>query len=144
MTFRLSTLAFAAAALIAGPIAAAHAQTEAPQAPSTMEAPAAAPTASYDDGKLQSFVVAFLQVDQINRTYAPQLAAAGSEEEQQQVRQQAGEAMVGAVENSCGITVEEYNQIIETAQGNPELAQQINTMIQEAAKAPAEPAPPAE
>lgn len=144
MTFRNTTLALTAVALVAGPIAAAHAQTEAPQAPATMEAPAAAPSTNIDDGKLQSFVVAFLQVDEINRTYAPQLAAAGSEEEQQQVRQQAGEAMVGAVESSGGITVEEYNQIIETAQGNPELAQQINTMIQQAAQAPAGQTPAAE
>lgn len=144
MTFRNTTLALTAVALLAGPVAAAQAQTDAPQAPTTMEAPAAGPAAGYDDGKLQSFVVAFLQVDEINRTYAPQLAAAGSEEEQQQVRQQAGEAMVGAVESSGGITVEEYNQIIETAQGNPELAQQINTMIQQAAQALAGQTPAAE
>ncbi len=148
MYFRNSLIAAATAALVAGPAVSAFAQTDMqPQPPATMEAPAAAPAQSFDDAKLQSFVVAFLQVDQINRTYAPQVQAAASEEEQAQVRQQAGEAMVDAVEASNGITVEEYNSIIETAQTDPALAQQINGMIQQAAQqqAPAaQPAPPAE
>ncbi len=145
MIFRKSVLALSVAALIAGPATSAFAQTDVqpqppaaaePQAPATMEAPAApaAPAVAIDDAKLESFVVAFLQVDEINRTYAPQLQAAGTEEEQQQVRPQAGEAMVQAVEGAQGITIEEYNSIIETAQADPELAQQINAKIREAAE----------
>jgi hypothetical protein len=145
MIFSRSVLALSVAALVAGPAASAFAQTdvqpqpaapmEAPatEAPATMEAPAA-PAASIDDAKIESFVVAFLQVDEINRSYAPQLQAAGSEEEQQEVRQQAGEAMVQAVESAQGITVEEYNTIIETAQTDPGLAQQINEKIRAAAQ----------
>jgi hypothetical protein len=140
MIFSRSVLALSVAALVAGPAASAFAQTDvqpqpaAPmEAPATMEAPAA-PAAAIDDAKIESFVVAFLQVDEINRSYAPQLQAAGSEEEQQEVRQQAGEAMVQAVESAQGITVEEYNTIIETAQTDPELAQQINEKIRAAAQ----------
>lgn len=116
----------------------------------TMEAPAAqapaeqtAPAASYDEAKLQSFVVAFLQVDQINRTYAPQLQEAEGEEAQNTVREQASEEMVQAVESVDGITVEEYGTIIQQAQTDPALAEQINTYIQAAVGQPAQPAAPA-
>lgn len=117
----------------------------------TMEAPAAqapaeqtAPAASYDEGKLQSFVVAFLQVDQINRTYAPQLQEAEGEEAQNTVRQQASEEMVEAVESVDGMTVEEYGTIIQQAQTDPALAEQINTYIQAAVGQPAQPSAPTE
>lgn len=113
----------------------------------TMEAPAAqapTPAASYDEAKLQSFVVAFLQVDQINRTYAPQLQEAEGDDAQNTVREQASEEMVEAVESVDGITVEEYGTIIQQAQTDPALAEQINTYIQAAVGQPAEPAAPAE
>lgn len=98
------------------------------------EAPAAAPApaAEYDDAKLQSFVVAFLQVDQINRTYATQLQEAEGEEAQNEVRAKASEEMVRAVEATDGITVEEYGSIIQQAQTDPDLAQRINEQIQQA------------
>lgn len=41
--------------------------------------------------------------------------------------------MVEAVNESDGITVDEYNQIIQAAQTDPELAQRINSHISEAA-----------
>lgn len=111
----------------------------------TMEAPIEAPAgATYDESKLQSFVVAFLQVDEINRTYAPQLEQAESEEAQGAVREEASQQMMQAVESVDGITVEEYGQIIQQAQTDPALAEQINGYIQQAVGAPAEPATPAE
>ncbi|MCO6390410.1 DUF4168 domain-containing protein [Aliihoeflea aestuarii] len=110
----------------------------------TMEAPVEAPAgATYDEGKLQSFVVAFLQVDEINRTYAPQLQEAESEEAQGTVREEASQEMMQAVESVEGITVEEYGQIIQQAQTDPALAEQINGYIQQAVGAPAAPAEPA-
>jgi hypothetical protein len=126
MRLRDSLIALSVLGLAASPLAAgsAAAQDEV-QPPATMEAPAA----SFDEQTLQSFVVAFLQVDEINRTYMPQMQEADTPEEQQQVQQQATEEMVLAVENAEGISVDEYNAIIETAQTDPELAQQINEMI---------------
>lgn len=115
----------------------------------TMEAPVEAPVeapagATYDESKLQSFVVAFLQVDEINRTYAPQLQEAEGEEAQGAVREEASQQMMQAVESVDGITVEEYGEIIQQAQTDPALAEQINGYIQEAVGAAAEPAAPAE
>jgi esterase/lipase len=129
MRLRDSLIALSVLGLAVGPLAAgsAAAQTEA-EPPATMEAPAAA---AFDEPTLQSFVVAFLQVDEINRTYMPQMQEAVTPEEQQQIQQQATQEMVTVVENAEGISVEEYNTIIETAQTDPELAQRINDMIRD-------------
>ena len=103
---------------------------EAAPAPQT-EAPAAqAPQA--DDAKLKSFAVAFLEVAKVNQSYQPQIEQAGSPEDQQRLRQEAGEKMVEAVNEADGITVDEYNVIIQAAQTDPELAQRINGHITEA------------
>ena len=111
----------------------------------TQEAPVEAPAgATYDEGKLQSFVVAFLQVDEINRTYAPQLQQADGEEAQGAVREEASQEMMQAVDSVDGITVEEYGQIIQQAQTDPALAEQINGYIQQAVGVPAEGAAPTE
>jgi hypothetical protein len=130
MRFRDSLIALSVLGLASGPLAAggAAAQDEV-QPPATMEAPAAT---NFDENTLRSFVVAFLQVDQINRVYLPQMQEADTPEEQQQVQQQATQEMVLAVEGAEGISVDEYNAIIETAQADPELAQQINELIRQA------------
>lgn len=87
--------------------------------------------AAFEDSKLRSFAVAFLEVRKVGEEYRSQLDAAKTPEDQQKVQQEAGGKMVEAVENAGGITVDEYNQIIETAQGDPQLATRINSMIQE-------------
>ena len=136
MRLRDSLIALSVLGLAAGPLAVsgAAAQDElqppaAAEEPTTMEAPA---TTSFDENTLRSFVVAFLQVDEINRNYLPQMQEADTPEAQQEVQQQATQEMVIAVENAEGISVEEYNSIIETAQADPALANQINELIREA------------
>lgn len=109
-------------------VGAANAQETAPVP--EMEAPAAAPT---DDGKLRSFAVAFLEVTKVTQAYQPQIQAAGSDEDRQRLQQEAGEKMVEAVNEAEGITVDEYNMIIQAAQTDPELATRINGHITEAA-----------
>lgn len=102
-------------------------QTETPVSP----APAAeAPQA--DDAKLKSFAVAFLEVAKVTQSYQPQIAAAGTPEDQQRLRAEAGEKMVEAVTYTQGITLDEYNTIIQAAQADPDLAQKINGHISEA------------
>lgn len=98
-----------------------------------MEAPAAS-AAQIDDGKLQSFAVAFLEVTKVTQSYQPQIEAAGTPEDQQRLQQEAGERMIQAVNDADDITVDEYNQIIQAAQADPELAQRINTHISQAAE----------
>lgn len=130
MRLRDSLIALSVLGLASGPLMTGSVAAQELDAPDTMEAPA---PAAFDDQTLQSFVVAFLEVDQINRVYMPQLQEADTQEEQQAIQQQATQEMVTAVENAQGISVEEYNAIVETAQADPELAQQINQMIQDQA-----------
>ena len=98
---------------------------------------------------MQSFAVAFLEVTKVTQSYQPQIDAASTPEDQQRLQQEAGERMIQAVNDSEDITVDEYNQIIQAAQADPELAQRINTHISQAAESqPAadesEPAPATE
>jgi hypothetical protein len=114
--------------------ASAFAQDAAPIEQGAGEAPMAAPALDVTDETLQSFAVAFLQVAEISQEYQPQLESAASPEEQDQVRIEAGERMIQAVEQADGITVDEYQGILQAAQTDPELAQRINTQIAQLAQ----------
>ena len=95
-----------------------------------------APATTFDESKLRSFVVAFLQVNEINRTYLPQMQEADSTEgggSSSRSSSRPRRRWWMAVENAEGIDVDEYNAITESAQANPELASQLNQMIQQAA-----------
>lgn len=119
----------------AGSLGVAAAQETSPAAPAPeAQAPAAA-TPQIDEQKLQSFALAFLEVSEVTQEYQPQIAAAGSVEAQQKLQQEAGQKMVDAVNSTNGISVEEYNMIIQAAQADPELAQRINGEITKAAAA---------
>jgi LPS O-antigen subunit length determinant protein (WzzB/FepE family) len=93
----------------------------------------------FSEETLQSFAVAFLQVDEINKTYTPRLQEASSPEEQQQIQEEASQEMVTAVENADGITVQEYTSIMQAAQADPDLAQRLTQYIGDASQgAPAQ------
>ena len=96
--------------------------SEQPAAPA-IEAPAVS------DDKLNSFAVAFLEVEKIKQEYTQRLQQASSETEQQQIQNEAGEKMLQAVETTDGISVDEYNQIIQSAQADPDLAQRLSNAI---------------
>lgn len=109
-------------------VAAAQDAAPAPQAqaPATQAAPV-------DDAKLKSFAVAFLEVTKVTRSYQPRIEAADTSDAQQELRQEASQKMVETVNDAQGISVDEYNMIIQAAQTDPDLAQRINTHITEAA-----------
>lgn len=142
----LKTICYAAAVaagLTAVPMlsVAAVAQTAQPpaaEAPAT-QAPATQTPApgqiSFSEEKLKSFVVALLEVNEINKSYLPRVQAAKTAEEKQQLGQEAQQKMVEAVEGTEGITVDEYTSIVQAAQSDPKVAEQINGLIQETAKA---------
>lgn len=136
----LAAAGMTATALAFGAMAA-HAQDTAP-APQ-MEAPTAqAP--SVDDAKLKSFATAFLEVAKVNQAYQPQIQAAPNAQDQQRLQQEAGQKMIEAVNASDDITVDEYNDIIQAAQTDPDLAQRINGHITEVANGDGAEQPPAE
>lgn len=135
MIFKRNTIAIATAVALSAPFAtggAAIAQTEAPTAP--MEQQQAPAAQDFSDETLRSFAIAFLEVDQINRTYTPQLEQAEGTEQQQEIQQRASAEMVEAVEGSDGISVQEYTSIMQAAQASPELAQKLTEYIGEASQ----------
>jgi len=123
----------AAACLSAGVAIAPAALAQAPAQPSQPSAPAAgqpsqpatpAPAAVSEE-KLQSFAVALAEVEKIKQEYSQRLQSAGSQEEQQQIQNEAGQKMLQAVE-AKGISVDEYNQIVQSAQSDPAVAERLN------------------
>lgn len=79
------------------------------------------------DAKLESFVVAAISVQDLIEQWSPRIQGAQSEEEAASMREQANVELAEAIEQTEGMTVEEYQQIGEQAQQDPEL----NARIQE-------------
>ena len=85
--------------------------------------------------KLDSFVDAALDVQGVTESFAPRAEAAENDEQRQALAEEANAAIRGAIEETPGITIEEYVAIGQAAQQNPELAQRITLMAQEKAAA---------
>ena len=66
-----------------------------------------APQPSIDDAQLQAFVAALREVDAIEQRYGAELEGAQSDEARQDVIAQANDAMIEAIEDTPGITVQE-------------------------------------
>lgn len=118
---RLTAAALAALALATGGAALAPA----PAAAQSQSAEAA----SFSDQQLESFAVAAIEVRDIRNRYVPQIKKAGSQEEKQQLAQKAQSEMQSAVESTPGISVADYNAIIQAASQDKELAQKVNGII---------------
>lgn len=85
----------------------------------------------YSDSKLQSFADAVLAVNAIVEQWRPQIQAAPSESDAEKMAQQANEEMRAAVAGTEGITVEEYQEIAQAAQTDPQLMARIDQVFQE-------------
>lgn len=132
MKFARTTLAAVAALGMAfGAASLTGTSVTSPAAAQTAPAPGQAP--NVDEDTLRSFAVATLEIQEISQAYQPQMEAAESQEQQQEIAQAANDEMVAAVEAVPGIDVDSYNAIAEAAQADPEMMQQINTFIAEAA-----------
>jgi len=128
---RTVAVAFAMATGVAF-ITPAGAQDAAPQpAPA---APAQSPSQSYDDQKLEAFTVAFLAVSDIQQEYSSKFRQAPDDGKKQQIQTEATQKMEKAVNDTNGISVDEYNQIIQSAQTDEALAQKLNGMIGQASQ----------
>lgn len=98
---------------------------QASQLPAEQSAP------SYSDAELKSFAVALLEVQRINDAYLPQLKAAKTTEEQQQVEEKASQEMEQAVRTK-GLSVDKYKEILTRAQSNPEVAERVKQHLKAA------------
>ncbi|GEK72776.1 MULTISPECIES: DUF4168 domain-containing protein [Halomonas] len=126
------TALFSAALLSAGMMSSmAYAQDSADATASQGQAPAEAQAATqnFSDAQLQKFADASEEIAVISQDYTQQLQNAEGEEAQQQVRQEANDQMVEAVQNS-GLEVETFNAIGQAIQQDPELMQRVQGMAQ--------------
>jgi Domain of unknown function (DUF4168) len=94
-------------------------QAQPPQAPS--------PSLTVSDEKLNAAAVAIGRVTSIRQSYEPKIAAAPPADKQR-VTEEENDAMKKAVTDQ-GLTVDEYNSIIRTAQNDPSVRQKLSQRI---------------
>ncbi|WP_136248842.1 DUF4168 domain-containing protein [Halomonas borealis] len=126
------TALFSAALLSAGLMSSmAHAQDSADATASQGQAAAAtqATAQNFSDAQLQKFADASEEISVISQDYTQQLKNAEGEEGQQEVRQEANDKMVEAVQDS-GLEVDTFNTIGQAIQQNPELMKRVQGMTQ--------------
>ena len=116
---RLAIAALAATALTASMSLPTFAQTE-PAAPQATEIP---------EAELQSYAAAAAEIEALVQEWQPKVQSAETPEEAAEIGQQAQAEMVQAVESE-GLTVEQYNQITQLAQADPDLQAKIMSYIQ--------------
>ena len=104
-------------------------QTQLPQTqlPQTQPPQAQPPSAPVSDDKLNAAAAAIGQVSSIRQSYEPKIAAA-SPPDKQRLTKEANDAMEKAVTNQ-GLSVDEFNRIIRTAQNDPAVGQKLSQRI---------------
>lgn len=85
-----------------------------------------APSIDVSDDQAAAFAEAQGRVAEIGQKWTPRMQAAESSEDIQKARESAQKEMVIAVENT-GLSVQEYNQIAQAAQADPELRERIES-----------------
>jgi Domain of unknown function (DUF4168) len=117
----LAAAALSIAGLLLSP--AANAQMNQTPAPPQMQSP----SPSISDEKLNAAAAAIGQMTTIRQTYEPKIAAAAPSDKQH-ITDEANNAMKKAVTDK-GLTVDEYNSIIRTAQNDPAFRQKLAQRI---------------
>lgn len=82
----------------------------------------------FSDEKIESFVAARESVVEISRKWEERLSNTESQEELNSLQQQAQEEMVEAVRDE-GISVNEYNMIVDATQTDPDLLERVNELM---------------
>ena len=122
---------FAAVALTAGAlllVPAAEAQMNPPQArPQTQSPQTPSPSAPISDEKLNAVAAALGQVATIQQSYETKIAAAPPSDKQRLAKERT-DALEKAVTDQ-GLSVDEYNSIIRTAQNDPTVREKLTQRI---------------
>ena len=124
-TTRIAPAVFLAALLMAAPVAVPAVAQTAPPA-STQSGAEQSGSEQFSDAQLKSFAEASLEVERLSQEWSPKIAAAGTAQEQAKARGEAMEQMAEAVEQK-GLSVQEYNEIVNAAQTDPETARTVET-----------------
>ena len=81
------------------------------------------------DAELEKVANAYIQITEIREAFQESLAEVSDPEKAQQLQEQAGQAMVDAVQDN-GLDVQKYNEVMEAAQVDEELREQLLTHMQ--------------
>jgi hypothetical protein len=92
--------------------------------------PARAQEAQISDAKLQSFVVAAMKVGELIDQWTPRIEAAKTAEERAQLKGAANGELVQAIQSTGDLTVQEYQQIGQRAEGDQALQERIMKIVQ--------------
>lgn len=90
--------------------------------------PGQAPDTQVTNTELMQFADAMQAVNDIRDQYSQRIEGAQSQDQAQQLQQEAGQRMTIAVQES-GMTVDQYNDIAVALQGNPQLMQRLEQLI---------------
>src|SRR5690606_16839578 len=110
MTFRMLAAAAAASLILASGMGGSALAQQTVQA---------APGLDLSEEKLERFAVAYVQVVRIGDSYRGQIEAAETEAARAAFQQEAEQAMVAAVDDMDGLSVEEYSLIFNQVQADP-------------------------
>jgi hypothetical protein len=124
---RLSTQLIVATVLAAAwlvPADRAHAQTRSPSPGMSQPSPGMSqPSANIPDKKLDQVAAAIQNVANLKQNYQQQMASAPPSD-QQRIADEANSAIVKAV-NDQGLSVDEYTNILQVAQNDPDVHQKL-------------------
>ena len=86
--------------------------------------------AEFEEAKLESFVTAAIAVNDLIEQWGPRIEQAEDEQQAAQLREQANAEMVTAIDQTEGISVEEYQTIVQAARNDPQLSGQLQQMFE--------------
>lgn len=85
----------------------------------------------FPDAKLNSFVEAAIQVEQLIAEWSPRIEGAADENAATEMREEANAELEAAIEATDGITVGEYQEIAAAARTNADLSQRLQEIYQQ-------------
>ncbi len=85
--------------------------------------------APVSEDELSAFARATLAMSEVRDAYIQRIEAAADEAEQQELIEEGNAAMLTAVEDEPGMTMERYFEISEAAQADPDLNERIMMQI---------------
>lgn len=85
----------------------------------------------FEQAKLESFVTAAITVNELIEQWTPRINGAQNEAEAAELRDEANAELAAAIEQTNGITVEEYREISQAVRGDPQLAARVTEIYQD-------------
>jgi len=105
----------------------------APLAAITAQSAAAQEAESYSSEELDIFTNALLRVSDVRQDYTARLQSAETEDERAAIVEEANAEITDVIENTDGITLDQYTEIAQAASEDQTLNQRIVKRVQEMA-----------